>query len=48
MRVIHDWGDERATKILQNCHSAIRENGRVLVIDRLVEIDEGPNDPQTL
>ncbi len=48
MRVIHDWGDERATKILQNCHSAIRENGRVLVIDRLVEIGGGPNDPQTL
>jgi hypothetical protein len=35
-------------RIYKNCHSAIRENGRVLVIDRLVEIGEGSNDPQTL
>jgi hypothetical protein len=47
MRVIHDWGDKRATKILQNCHSAIRENGRVLVIERLIEIGGGA-DPQAL
>jgi hypothetical protein len=47
MRVIHDWGDERATKILQNCHSVIWENGRVLVIERLIEIGGGA-DPQAL
>jgi len=47
-RVIHDWGDERATQILQNCHAAMRNGGKILVIDRLVEVGGEPNDPQTL
>jgi hypothetical protein len=47
-RVIHDWGDERATKILENCHTAIDKRGKVLVIDRVLEIGGEPNDPQTL
>jgi hypothetical protein len=47
-RVIHDWGDERATTILQNCRAAMQKRGKVLVIDRLVEVGGEPNDPQTL
>jgi SAM-dependent methyltransferase len=32
-RVIHDWPDHDAVRILKNCRRAIRPDGRVLVID---------------
>ena len=32
-RVIHDWDDERAGAILRNCHRAMREHSRLLVIE---------------
>ena len=31
--VLHDWDDARATTILINCRKAMRENGRVFVIE---------------
>jgi hypothetical protein len=32
-RVIHDWDDESAGAILRNCHRAMPEQGRLLVIE---------------
>ena len=40
--IIHDWNDERATLILQNCRKALPAAGRLLVIEMV--IPEG-NDP---
>lgn len=40
MRIIHDWSDERAARILANCRAAMAPDGRVLVVDNL--IDDGP------
>ena len=33
-RVIHDWDDESACRILQNCAQAARPNGRVIIIEQ--------------
>lgn len=40
--IIHDWDDERATKILTNISATMNPNGRVLLVE--VVIPEG-NDP---
>lgn len=40
--IIHDWDDERATKILQNIQQAMTENGKVLIVE--VVVPEG-NEP---
>ena len=37
--IIHDWDDERALTILKNCHQAMTENGRLLVVE--IVITEG-------
>ena len=31
--VIHDWDDERALAILRNCHRAMAENGKLLIVE---------------
>ena len=31
--VIHDWNDDRAVAILRNCHRAMPENGRLLIVE---------------
>jgi hypothetical protein len=31
--VIHDWNDERAVAILKNCHRAMSEKGKVLIVE---------------
>jgi SAM-dependent methyltransferase len=34
--VIHDWDDDRALKILQNCHRAMAENGKLLLVEWVI------------
>jgi O-methyltransferase domain/Dimerisation domain len=34
--VIHDWDDERAIRILRNCHRAMRPRSKLLVVDRVI------------
>jgi SAM-dependent methyltransferase len=36
-QVIHNWDDELAIKILTNCRRAMAENGKLLVIDAVLE-----------
>jgi SAM-dependent methyltransferase len=31
--VIHDWHDDRAVTILRNCHRAMGENGKLLIVE---------------
>jgi len=38
-QIIHDWGDPQAVQILQNCRSAIRAAGRLLVVERAIAAD---------
>jgi len=41
-RVIHDWGDDDALKILGNCRRAIRADGRLLLVEG---VSKPPNEP---
>jgi hypothetical protein len=34
--VIHDWDDERATTILRNCRTAMRQDSRLLLIEEIM------------
>ena len=40
--VIHDWTDDQAMTILKNCHRAMRNDGRVLIVEGVypLRIDE--------
>jgi hypothetical protein len=42
-RVLHDWDDERCAKILANCCAAMKEKGRVLVVDSVIPPGNGPD-----
>jgi SAM-dependent methyltransferase len=34
--IVHDWDDQQSAKILRNCTRALRPNGRVVLIERVV------------
>ncbi len=42
-KVIHDWDDERAVAILKNCHRAMPEQGRLLVVELVVPPGNDPS-----
>jgi SAM-dependent methyltransferase len=37
--VLHDWDDTRAVRILETCRQALPEQGRVLIVERLIAND---------
>ncbi len=39
-RVLHDWDDEQALRILRNCAAAVPEHGELFVIERLLPEDD--------
>ena len=41
-RVIHDWSDDDALKILGSCRRAIRSDGRLLLVEG---VSKPPNEP---
>jgi len=41
--IIHDWEDERALTILKNCHGAMTENGKVLVVETVIPEGNAPS-----
>lgn len=41
--IIHDWDDARAATILQNCHRAMKGQGKLLVIERLIPPGNEPS-----
>ena len=42
--IIHTWDDDRARAILRNCHRAIDESARHLIIYRVLSARTGPDD----
>lgn len=34
--VLHNWDDDRCVKILENCHKALPDNGRLIVVEAVV------------
>ena len=45
--VLHDWDDESALRILANCRAAIRNTGRLLVIEMVLPSADEPRSPKT-
>ena len=43
-RVIHDWDDERAARILENCRRAMPSHGKVLLAETLVPPGDKPDE----
>jgi hypothetical protein len=41
--IVHDWDDEHALTILQNCHRAMTENGKLLVVEMLIPESNAPS-----
>jgi ubiquinone/menaquinone biosynthesis C-methylase UbiE len=41
--IIHDWDDERSIKILKNIRRAMKDNGRVLIIEQVVPEGNEPH-----
>ena len=41
--IIHDWDDERALKILQNCHRAMAKNGKLLLVEGVIPPGNEPS-----
>ncbi len=43
--IIHDWNDERALKILENCRQALqgRTDGRLIIVDSVVPENSDPH-----
>ena len=40
--VVHNWDDERAIKILKNCHGAMAENGKLLLVEMIMPLGNDP------
>jgi SAM-dependent methyltransferase len=41
--IIHDWDDEQSVRILSNCARALRRNGRVILVERVLPEDGSPS-----
>lgn len=41
--IIHNWDDERASTILRNCHKAMAEKGKVLVVEMVIPEGNKPS-----
>lgn len=42
-KIIHDWDDDRALSILQNCRRAITSAGRLLLMEPIIPPGNGPS-----
>lgn len=40
--IIHDWGDEQALAILKNCHHAMPDQGKLLVVEMVIPSGNEP------
>jgi ubiquinone/menaquinone biosynthesis C-methylase UbiE len=41
--IIHDWNDEQCVNILQNCHRALPENGKLILVEAVVPAGNEPH-----
>jgi SAM-dependent methyltransferase len=42
-QIIHDWDDEQSVRILANCVRALRSEGRVILVERVIPDDGRPS-----
>ena len=41
--IIHDWNDQQSVSILKNCHSALPENGKLILVEAVVPSTSEPH-----
>ncbi len=41
--IIHDWNDEQSVTIMKNCHRALPENGKMILIEAVVPATSEPH-----
>jgi len=41
--VLHNWDDDRCVKILENCHKALPDNGRLIVVEAVLSDQPSPS-----
>jgi SAM-dependent methyltransferase len=41
--IIHDWDDEKSVAILKNCHRALGENGKLILVEAVVPAGHEPH-----
>jgi SAM-dependent methyltransferase len=47
-QIVHDWDDEQATRLLQNCHRALAPNGKLLLVEMVIPSDNQPSPAQAM
>jgi len=47
-QIVHDWNDERATRLLQNCHRALAPEGKLLLVEMVIPADNRPSPAQAM
>jgi SAM-dependent methyltransferase len=47
-QIVHDWDDQRSTRLLQNCHRALRPAGKLLLVEMVVPPDNRPSPAQAM
>jgi len=41
--IIHDWNDEQSVAIMKNCHRALPENGKLILVEAVVPASNEPH-----
>ena len=47
-QIVHDWDDERATRLLQNCHRALGPAGKLLLVEMVIPPENQPSPAQAM
>ncbi len=47
-QIVHDWNDERATRLLENCHRALPPAGKVVLVEMVIPSDNRPSPAQAM
>jgi hypothetical protein len=47
-QIIHDWDDERTTRLLTNCHRALAPQGTLLLVEMVVPPNNEPSPAQAM
>lgn len=47
-QIVHDWDDERATRLLQNCHRALSPAGKLLLVEMVIPPKNQPSPAQAM
>lgn len=47
-QIVHDWDDERATRLLQNCHRALSPAGKLLLVEMVIPPENQPSPAQAM